>query len=407
MELIAGTFAKLKRYWTNKQPHENPIATLLFNAGLLCYVSASCIALASYAKNPAIDSFVSFLKWISLGFLAIKMIYLLLSGRISLDKKSWYLVFMLGCLFVSFAAFITSGQKDLFLSVAVMIGAYGEDYRDIAKKTFIVALLAMGAIVLPAIIGLTEFNVMARTTADTGERIFRYAFGFSHVNALGSLAVLEFLLFLVLRWECFKLSDYAVWVIVALFLYYVVKTRTAPLILIAGCSFVLLLGKRASKYLVQGILSAIFIISGIILVAAYSDHSLFLNAVNKVLSGRLSYASYFLLEYGVTPIGQSIDFVSTVEAVKSGRAARVLDDAYIRLLVNYGVISLLSVIGIYVQGFLKTIKLDLFGVALAITLIALIAMSEIWAFSFVGSIVMMIICAINTAQRHPDSAEEH
>jgi hypothetical protein len=73
----------------------------------------------------------------------------------------------------------------------------------------------------------------------------------------------------------------------------------------------------------------------------YSRRNPFLDVINTLLTNRLNWSKKFLLEYGLTPFGTKIETISSRLADEiNSTQAKILDMAYIRIGINYGIVVL-------------------------------------------------------------------
>lgn len=368
----------------------------LYTFALFCYTIAECISHATYATIPAIDVCISILKWFAVFLIVVKMINMFFCNQGEIIENRSYLCAIALSIAIAGVAYVFSGQKDLFLSFVMMFGTYGENYKAVTKECSVLLMLSIVLVVVPALLGLSDFNAMNVAASKDVLLAKRYAFGFAHVNNFGALITSLFLLFLMGRDGRISRAYLIVWIIIVAFLLLIVKTRTTALIITAGIVIAVVGRRLKSRYVLLAGMTICLVFFGLASVVLYSPSSPFMTAIDKIFSSRFSYAQSFLSEYGISVIGQPLELISNVEAGAKGTIPRILDNAYYRLLVNYGVLSFVAVIGLYMEGFKKAATEDLFGVALAVTMMAAVGISETWFFTFVGSVVMMTICAIHT-----------
>ena len=59
-----------------------------------------------------------------------------------------------------------------------------------------------------------------------------------------------------------------------------------------------------------------------------------------MLTGRIKSASYFLQNYSISILGQKLELVSIIESIATSEQQRILDNLYVKILVNYGIFAL-------------------------------------------------------------------
>lgn len=71
---------------------------------------------------------------------------------------------------------------------------------------------------------------------------------------------------------------------------------------------------------------------------------------------RFRFGTLLFKNYGIHLFGSNIAYVSTVDARSVGLSNLVLDSAYLRLLIGYGIMVTIFIIGIFTKSISKAIK---------------------------------------------------
>ena len=123
-------------------------------------------------------------------------------------------------------------------------------------------------------------------------------------------------------------------------------------------------------------LSVIFSISFSILAPVLYLLGIFKINSESTFGSRIYMSSQGIRNYGITLFGQKIDLVTSIMARLTGRAANGIDNAYIYILVNYGVIILLLFIALIVVALKYAIKRSDYAGVLCFLIIIAVGIME-------------------------------
>ena len=263
---------------------------------------------------------------------ALVMVKVFVCDRVPLKK--------LAAVAVAIAVLMVSGVRSGDYSI-VMIGVFalgmrGIDFKEMLKVDIIAKCVIFAAIVLFSLVGVLE-NYVA--VVDGHEK---YSYGFYHPNMFGALLGAIVIEYLYLRFDRFSWKDYAVFFTTLGLCYFVSRTRSMILLLCVILLFFILI-----RYFdVMEIRSAavkwglILIPVGcllftIVVMLYYKTENAAWYAVNKLMSGRLYYASYYWQQYGPSLLGQQIELVSSRTA--GHNQSLILDSCYAKLVIMFGV----------------------------------------------------------------------
>lgn len=126
----------------------------------------------------------------------------------------------------------------------------------------------------------------------------------------------------------------------------------------------------------------------------YGHGNRFARKLNELLSERLSYSWYFLSHYGVSLFGRKMEFTSTRTSKDTGAIAMILDNAYVRCGLAYGIIFLVFFCVAYVMFFHWCIKKKHIDLALFALYYILIGLGESYTISLFYN--LSIICMLGT-----------
>lgn len=218
---------------------------------------------------------------------------------------------------------------------------------------------------------------------ESSEERYRMNLGFSHYNTLGMVIVCIVMLWILLRYEKVCWLDYLIWISAAYFVWEVPNSRTSSLcimILIAG----VFLGRcfdlfrfRAVKILALSVFPAMAAFSYFTSFFYTPDNNL-LAALNTLFTGRLSYGNFYLNKYKIPLLGQKIRRISPTIAVKNGLLAEILDNGYLRVLLQLGIITFIVLMLIFSYILYKALKEKHYAVVIGLAVISFYNVSEFY-----------------------------
>jgi len=347
----------------------------MFLVALTLYEIASLVGITALSStNDIVPKIITILRYTSFSLVTLKC--LLMKRPCFNDGIQYCLVLMAGLI----CAEHSGDMKILDLAIMV-VGANGVDYRKICKVTLIVSLATIALAALSSILGFVP-NESVTMLSSSGEVRVRNAFGFISQNGLGAVCFTAFLSCYIGNLNSKKALTIIVAIVTCLVLIYVVDTRTAAYAIAILTFF--WIANRFLKARTIVVLSALVclmsLMFGLILPFIYDANSALMTSIDGWLSGRISCADWFIRNNGISLIGQEIDFLSTQEAASLGLTASVLDNAYIHLLVHFGVVGLLVVNLVYLRIFLSASSHGRPFICLVVATIYVVGMLETWFF---------------------------
>lgn len=221
----------------------------------------------------------------------------------------------------------------MFIMVAQRIDLYQFIHYDFKLKiiscTFVVSMCLLGVInnYKPFINGSQKM-----------------AFGFLHPNTFCFYVFVILMEWMIIRFKRMKAIDWIAIIIIFIIIYLLGASRTSCYVFLLIYPL-MLIGKYCPKILTPFRLlisfsNTLMASLSFICVYYYSKGNRHMIELNKILTGRLSLASEFLKNSKPGLFGQQIKMVSTREAMATGQKSMILDNAYIRCALIYGLIFL-------------------------------------------------------------------
>ena len=283
------------------------------------------------------------LAWMETMYTLRNLLYVLLLAKAGFTavyrpKELWC---MLAVLMAGTLNVVCSGDFTLMEFAIIVIAAKDIPTRKLVK-TF--TIIKAAAVVLTLL--LTAAKIIPNIVYDNGVATPQNTYGFCHRNVLGANMAVLCLAWMYLRYRDLWLYDLALWGGLTVATYWLAQSRTSLMIMVLAilAAFVSrryekkLLGQSRMRVVITGLFVGMFLVS-LICTVFYKRYDPFWEVVDKFFTKRLRFAHQCLDTYGLALFGQTMDFVSTLEAQNDAEAVRlILDNAFMRGLLYNGII---------------------------------------------------------------------
>lgn len=264
----------------------------------------------------------------------------------------------------------------LLYSMAIAFSCRHIYPNELIKKLFCIYLAVFFGVLF-----LYRMGIFSTLVSEEGR--FRMNFGFSHYNTMGMVIMCIVMLWILLRYEKIRWFDYIVWLGSAVFVMEVPNSRAAAL-----CIFLLTIGVFFSKFFnifqlrsVKAIAFFIFPAMAIFSYLSslfYSPKSTVLSVLNTLFSERLSFGHDYLNKYSITLLGQKIRRINPDQASKYGIPPEILDNGYLRILLQLGVVTSIVILAIFFYILYRGLKKEHYAVIIGLMVTAIYNVSEFY-----------------------------
>ena len=301
--------------------------------------------------NPTMSGLVSVVKNF---FLLSCIIIAIFFNRYTMKE----IVIILSLLLLFIITDILAGSSPLLELLIFIVGLKEVPLKSILKTYLLTSLISYVGIILLNFLSVIPDRLVIR------DGIERSSLGFWHPNttSLGLLTI--YLLAMYLSKDKYKVLLTIIFGILSMVVYTFTNSRTSMiLILVAGLFTLISYIFRNAKYNILGtkhVLPFIFIgltvISWIVSILYIHQNALAIQ-LSQLLSNRISLGARFIQEYGLSLFGQPIQYNSSnnLTQVVIGFQYRVLDNVYLKYLLNYGIIS---IVGLFLYLYILMYKLN-------------------------------------------------
>lgn len=312
-----------------------PIYLFLFLGLLLFQVSVF------YVNVSLINIYLQQIKLVS--YLIFIFCIMLQIKKQKLDIKTTLLITIL---FVISAITYIKTSYPIFVEILLIFFAtLNLDFNKILKADIFIKIFI--------IISLFIFNSLGLATSEfvvTRGEVIRNSYGFYHPNTFGMIIMITFFEFLYLFSNKLKIWHYILGIGLICLIEITSNTRTAMIciaILLLTCLFNKYVKKIVNNSIVEFFIKNLYLILlviSVIITLMYIYEVPLSNEINELLSNRVYLQSVFYNEYGITLFGNNIDY------------ERTLDNGFLKVLLNFGIITSLFFIVIYWLTFKKCYK---------------------------------------------------
>ena len=284
-------------------------------------------------------------------------------------------------------------KDDTLLYFAIALTTMQDvDFKVIAKIDIVIKSICM-----PIVFSLYFLGIIpSYDIIEPG--IARYTLGYFNPNGLFFGVLVVCLDILILAGDNLQTRDFFVLALIGMIFGLVTGCRTGVLVLCA-IIFVFYL-KRKYNYENNKILTILITYSVPILcvlsylcVVLYKMKIAGIISLDKLMTGRIRFASEFFDKYGISLLGQSIFTATGLEAVLNRARAYSLDNYYMYCLIAYGLVYSMVLIFISVIAQKNLAKRKMFSYSIILSFLAIYSLSEKIYTIFESNIWTILLCA--------------
>lgn len=236
---------------------------------------------------------------------------------------------------LSVMTYYFSGNQNFLLFILFFVNSSEIDFDKFLKYDLYIRALSLILVFLLFITGFSSDTVLYR------DSIIRHSWGFYHPNTLGTLVFVIAAEFLYLKFREIKLWDGIILSILIVFIYVVPNSRTAVYSLLFMVIFIFINSKKSwfENRIVKMLAIAspfLFTFISYSIVKFVDVGSQYYSTLNKFMSGRVRLYKNLWDLYSPTLFGQRIIELENEFSKNYGSLQMYLDNAYLSLLLRYG-----------------------------------------------------------------------
>lgn len=278
---------------------------------------------------------------------------ILLTGNILIQSKKYtrnQLIIVLIITTALFASYFVAKSRTLLMVWLLIAISKNIELKKFIKYDLLIRILFLAIVVALYFAGGTDNYFMYRSNGT-----IRSSMGVAHPNDFGAYLMIICFDYIYLKQNNIKVIDYFILVAVSFIISFFSDSKTSQFSILLLVSIIIITNINKNrifeKKIVQIIIKNIFVILTIFIICMstmYKNNSEISKRFNKVFSNRVSLASKTLENYDIKLFGNSIKFITTKEALETKKTAYVLDNAYMNILMVYGIVAyLISMIASY------------------------------------------------------------
>ena len=236
---------------------------------------------------------------------------------------------------------VRANSNELIWLLIFVISAKNVEPESIAKTIYRVCGVGTLIIVFCALLKLIPNNYEI-AIASSGKIVIRMYMGFIHCNVFGSFLSTIFMCHFFVRFNKINKLDYVYGLLLMCICAFVAYSRTNALVMLIAILSIFFYKKRKKGCLVATVvvMASVMVLS-IFLCVNYNPSNTLMVAVDEMLTGRLSAAKAAYDEYGFSIMGQDFQTIfktSTVAFGDTSKQQQVIDNAFMHMLVHYGIL---------------------------------------------------------------------
>lgn len=334
-----------------------------------------------------IDICNNLVNWMVFGFLLLHILFM------QSYKKSEMVVIILITLPIVIST-VLSGNRNLLSLWMFVVGAKKISFNRIVRVAYRILLIMVPMVIFFWQVGLLEDHTVMR-----GD-IRRYSLGFSHPNLLGTRIFQLVLCHCYINKDIINIWNYCYIILAAFFVVKVPNSQTVYISLIA--LFVLLIIYEYvrnqkpifMKLYAGGLLIGAVLCAVISIILSFIDvnRNYVLKKIDIWISGRFSWGYKVWQIYGTSLMGQKI-YISSDEVRRIGLSGRLwLDNAYLSLLLRYGILVFLMFTFFYICLIYKKFVQKQYILVIILFLYAMYGIMECGLY-MIGNNIFLIVFA--------------
>ncbi len=372
-----------------------------FAAKLMYYLAFSIYSAAYILSYTTLDNYrlTSVTQYVSIVLLIAKICF----------QRFSYKELAVICLFltVGLLSWVQTDDKNFLIFFAFIAAGKNISVKKLAKIILIEEIVICLIVVIFSQIGFIE-NIVQIRTSETGFRM-RYAMGYSHPNRFGSSILAIACAYAISKFPKFQFLDVIFYLSLSLLVTIIADSRTSALTILV----VMLVSAIVSKtYITRTrfiicvsmffIFMCIFCLS-IYAMFSYDGSNYLLAKMDTFLSGRFTLSHFYFERFPLKLFGYK---VSSLDNLIFGYDNIVIDNAYVKLFILYGIIPGILFITLYIWLFVHALKVNTISAVLFGAFIyACVGLTE-WQTMHFAMNYALIGCSALLYQNHSDTQRE-
>lgn len=267
-------------------------------------------------------------------------------------------------------------------------------------KRFVRYDLILKTVIFLTVISLCMVGFLDNYTAISESQI-KQSLGFTHPNKFSCIAFTILVEWIYVRFEKIKIYE---WVLIAIGCYYIksIGASRTTLYVFMLIYVLFILAKIKPELFYSRIVKLLFVLItpfmaflSFFTTYLYSKGNIYMYVLDNLLTHRIQFQAQFLEKYAIKLFGQNIVLTATRTSTYYGTERAILDNAYIRCVLMYGMIFFVMLCALYsilMYQFLNRRRVEL---AIFSLFFVLYAFGESYMLSTLYNVTLLCFLGIN------------
>lgn len=315
------------------------ISTFIFNLAYIPWIMIYVINQTYYTDILPMEIISSIFRILIYCLLYIKFLF---DESVSIKTILAFFIII-----IVFIITLNSRMINIMDTFLFIYSARNLDLRKIIKVTLNLHITLMLSILLSAFIGIIKNDIWYRP-----DYSIRYGLGYKYTTFTANYFFHMVLMYIYLKGEK-KINIIECIAIAAInyCIYYLTDTRAVYYLIVATIILTYIVGKiknintekSSIKNLIYQYCIPILAVLTVIITIKYNPSNHLFKMIDEALTGRLTLSHSALETYGISLLGQNIEWVTGGSSLEINHLYNYVDSSYINILLNYGMIMLIFV----------------------------------------------------------------
>lgn len=321
------------------------------------------------ASSPLIFNILDYTEWPIYIFI---FFYEIIKAKFRI--RDLILIFFVGCIFLF--GYISAGYAELLKAMMIIVALKNVDFHKLFDVMYRILAVSIALTVLLYLLGLSDAGIQRREAN---------ALGYAQANSIGYV-LMALILLTIVRKEKVGLWNKILLALLNLAGFILSDSRMGFLLacvalLFSNSRIYALIKKKRFIEFALSVLPAILMMFSLFTAVLYRKNA-FVQWLNSLFNERIVMNSYILMTKGISLFGQPIEYHGlTTEAIynpvtKSWSHFMTIDNAYVCLIIEFGLITTIVFGIIYFKLMQNLFKYGAINIAFVMTIISLYGVTE-------------------------------
>ncbi len=351
-----------------KRTKTSTISLTIFCFGIL-YLIYLLKRIYLVTNNPLVFNILDMAEW-------PLYIFVFLNAVIKARYRIQELMLIAGIGSIFILGYITTGYAELLKAMMIIVALKNVDYKELFEIMYRILVFSIVLTFLLYLLGLSDAGVQRRGAN---------ALGYAHANSVGYV-LMALVLITISKKDKISPLNKILLALLNLFGYIIANSRTgfflACIALICSSNKMYAFIKR--KRLIQNILIVlpVILMMATLFTAVLYESNSFVQNLDMLFNGRIKMNNYILMNKGITLLGQSVEYHGLISkkiynsVTQSWSNFMTIDNAYMSLIIEFGLLATIVVGIAYFKLIRKLIKYNAIRIVFVIIILFIYGLTE-------------------------------